>query len=1138
MSSFIFVFLVFVYCLDYLILSSNHTVHTNIPISINFIQNEIVFCRVDWDDGTYSFSTGNELIHRYSTSGLKKIRVSFSENNQSFLEPILMFLNVFPRKMSCFSYETHSIYESDQRILKFRVSDPSGRIPNIDLSRTFYNMGHKPQVSLFNDSIMLKKLPLEFDVSTSEWSFAIPALFFKGFSQLLAEIVPDSMAFFNCSVESKLALMPKKITTSRNYTMSSIFQSSKLIQCSCSKNRMIFLIPQATRSQVVISFDQMLTSVVFSTLDICTSAQISDCDNWSVNDAIFLPENQILIHSSSGLLLFSEYFDFLKNIQSPRTPLSFGPFKCFDRIITMYSTSTIYYATIKDYHKEQAWSSATTKQGYSIVAAYFDFEMLNPYFIVKNTTNYAVHSPLGTMFEFMSDVEINGIYSSEGDVFVYAYGSHLYSSRKTANGTYSWNLLYKIPEWVLPQTIVSAASSSLYNQVCFVTSRGNLIYLRETSSSVHFLPAIRSLSRNPPKSFCFFSAIGSLWWFTFKVEGGKVIPMKFSIPAICLLETNGLFDSQASDLSLSYVQYTTYTSLFFGLNSQGNQKRAFSPGDQGLQTSGTLSTVVLESSGLQSVVDRINLTNLPSFNQTFYVTPISNYSFPGFVPVRISCDGQFNASILGLSLIVNDSYTLFFSTIENTTSVFGTLFCLIFLRNPLFPVTITHGQIADLRSRELYPLPFDFSAQISNLSTITFSRQIDQVFLNLKDCYAHFTTPLGNHYAQVLEVSSPTSLLVKFSNFTSDLRNFNASNLIFYKAGYVEPNVLRPFRSWGFKPAPCSISSFVFNKPFSTFYISSDELFVLNGTITWKKPYMQGKLDYFFSQAHNFRIKSKNQTKLSHDETIESISLIIDNIHDSEEDFSTIFYQTTEFSNYCNFGISPKRILSGCSPSFKIMYNISQNAKFYSLPINYRPPSYLGKNIPNSPNMYNVDPVAPRIKNQNEVSQKTGEFKSCMGCNNRTCCSCDEKTSSFHVEDSDCMNRAISLYFQDIWAPSFISTSDNVNYAVVNSTLKVTELNNRTDWCLTIPGSNCVPDGSNSSKFNHGDAFWWVGTELYHFKFDLAIGSYCVVSAQIPIFIISGPADSSSQLSAMTTTAFVICFSLLFIYIWYSQRKM
>ena len=61
-----------------------------------------------------------------------------------------------------------------------------------------------------------------------------------------------------------------------------------------------------------------------------------------------------------------------------------------------------------------------------------------------------------------------------------------------------------------------------------------------------------------------------------------------------------------------------------------------------------------------------------------------------------------------------------------------------------------------------------------------------------------------------------------------------------------------------------------------------------------------------------------------------------------------------------------------------------------TLPVNYRPPSIHGRDIPESSNVYNVDPTKTMPRSQKEISKDSHVLKQCVGAASVAACGCTD----------------------------------------------------------------------------------------------------------------------------------------------------
>ncbi|KAI9216271.1 cation channel sperm-associated protein subunit beta protein family-domain-containing protein, partial [Blastocladiella britannica] len=209
---------------------------------------------------------------------------------------------------------------------------------------------------------------------------------------------------------------------------------------------------------------------------------------------------------------------------------------------------------------------------------------------------------------------------------------------------------------------------------------------------------------------------------------------------------------------------------------------------------------------------------------------------------------------------------------------------------------------------------------------------------------------------------------------------------------------------------------------------------------------------------------------------------------------------------------------------------------------NYRPPSTLGVAVPNSTVIYNADPAAARYNDFFPVSKTTGSYQACLGKTSRAECGCrDDQAYSFSYADSDCTNRVLAYYQQNDMILSFSVTRDLVTYIPVNTSITITELNRRTDWCIADAGGSCTaPDLGAFSAPSYpavNSSIHFKGSELYHFRATVPIGTYCSLETDFPVFIINATPLPAVQQSVMSLTAVSLCFMFLTIYLWYSYKQ-
>ncbi len=211
---------------------------------------------------------------------------------------------------------------------------------------------------------------------------------------------------------------------------------------------------------------------------------------------------------------------------------------------------------------------------------------------------------------------------------------------------------------------------------------------------------------------------------------------------------------------------------------------------------------------------------------------------------------------------------------------------------------------------------------------------------------------------------------------------------------------------------------------------------------------------------------------------------------------------------------------------------------FEWLPVNYRPPSGYGKDVPVTENIYNADPSRPRPSNFFPISQSTGTFKRCANHSGGTGaggpCQCtDDMRASWRVADSDCMDRAIRWSYHLPFAPKFNLLADDrptVRGEDVLESLVLTEVNQRTDFCLN--GSTCT--SSSGTVTIHPQAYEglsFYGEGLYHFRAVVPSLSHCTLTTDFAVFVVDAPLRNVVITMIKACTALLVAAVLFVIYL-------
>ena len=120
------------------------------------------------------------------------------------------------------------------------------------------------------------------------------------------------------------------------------------------------------------------------------------------------------------------------------------------------------------------------------------------------------------------------------------------------------------------------------------------------------------------------------------------------------------------------------------------------------------------------------------------------------------------------------------------------------------------------------------------------------------------------------------------------------------------------------------------------------------------------------------------------------------------------------------------QVFLGCPRFKRLIYNTSlsipevtskpEGEVKINLPINYRPPSYLGEAIPLSPHIYNAVPDKPLYADRFQVSRLSAEFKTCSN-QSRSCDCMEEQLTSSDISNSDCIRTAYKVPYKRAFVP-------------------------------------------------------------------------------------------------------------------------
>ncbi|KNC50815.1 uncharacterized protein AMSG_06718 [Thecamonas trahens ATCC 50062] len=230
-------------------------------------------------------------------------------------------------------------------------------------------------------------------------------------------------------------------------------------------------------------------------------------------------------------------------------------------------------------------------------------------------------------------------------------------------------------------------------------------------------------------------------------------------------------------------------------------------------------------------------------------------------------------------------------------------------------------------------------------------------------------------------------------------------------------------------------------------------------------------------------------------------------------------------------------IVTGCSISKRLEMRLSESAEammagtvdVHTLPVNYRPPSRLGKGIPISAYIYHGDPSAPRHRNEFGVSKRSGRYQRCAGASSRSGCRCSRRELFAPAADAtDCLAVAPTVLFANRFIPAFGLVQEGLAEVSYLGRYEIRELNNRSDWCTN--SSACDDRSVYQMTAGALDALVWGGDELFHFEVRALDPSFCSLTAEFTLWVDKPPIQFLELWAVITLTLVAMALGLLGLY--------
>ncbi|KNE62723.1 hypothetical protein AMAG_07910 [Allomyces macrogynus ATCC 38327] len=580
-------------------------------------------------------------------------------------------------------------------------------------------------------------------------------------------------------------------------------------------------------------------------------------------------------------------------------------------------------------------------------------------------------------------------------------------------------------------------------------------------------------------------------------------------------------------------------------------------------------------------------------NVTMTAAPSGSSPISGRSLVDVALDaGAWTSAHVGTTVVLNSLHAVYITQLVSATTVRGVL---VSTFTPSFPVTAaeTAWEVQDMRGTVAWGMSFDQTLVVAGSSsaigsTVTVSTQAGKALAFSAGMVNAYVELNGGGMLRIVAVSSATAASAIVLTSMSGLRaTFSMANVAVYRGAVVAPGVLVAKTYWSIRPPPCQVAdiAFVSNDTtpiFPVMYMTSLDNFVFNASIDWATgsalssianhpaaSVSMGHLGFTLSRSDLFtsvinaeiqydRYHPVSMAQLQLDNVDSKVTALVQSAHETSATGigATLAMRPGPMSLTCPHTAPAVRIINGCHPSYRLFARlpttkaleldqgltfVNGDSMIYTLPFNYRPPSAQGIAVPVSEHIYHADPSQPRYHDFFPASKTTGTYKACAGKASRAQCGCtDAQAQSFAVADSDCITQTLAAYHDDQFALSLVLTKDMLAFANVTTNFTMQELNGRTDWCI-VPNTDACAGIARTAQTTvvprTGPAISWGGSELYHFRFTVAIGLYCKLTVDFPVFVINAPSQAGVQQSIMAITAVTFCFWLLAIYLWYSYKQ-
>lgn len=269
------------------------------------------------------------------------------------------------------------------------------------------------------------------------------------------------------------------------------------------------------------------------------------------------------------------------------------------------------------------------------------------------------------------------------------------------------------------------------------------------------------------------------------------------------------------------------------------------------------------------------------------------------------------------------------------------------------------------------------------------------------------------------------------------------------------------------------------------------------------------------------------------------------------EGAATLTVTTDSCGMRCQGGVLYSSVEARCPPTKAVRFDYDiDDASFLAgsalqpdgtpllelLPVNYRPPSRLGRAIPLCDSIYNADPTQPKYFNTDARSQATGRFKQCLHATSVAACGCQDWMRLSQSQNySDCIRYVYRVYYPDGFSIPLAFWEDGERQADTTDTFTVHEENDRTDWCISGLGDCTDRSVVESTVMGLDSVITFSGAELYHFRITLNSTSFCSFTTEAVIWVYEPGVQTQVMWSTISITASIFGVLVWLMYLVYFQ---